>query len=53
VFGSGPYALPEDISAGPSGTYLVSDLRNDAVDHIRAAGGAADGARRPLRDRSR
>jgi hypothetical protein len=44
VFGSGPYALPEGVSAGPSGTYLVSDLRNETVYQIPAAGGAPTGS---------
>jgi hypothetical protein len=40
-FASGPFTLPEVITAGLSGTYLLSDADNDEVYSIPAAGGPA------------
>ena len=40
VFASGPFTLPEGITGGLGGTYLLSDADNDEVYSIPAGGGA-------------
>lgn len=39
-FASGPFTLPEGITTGLNGTYILSDADNDAVYSIPAGGGA-------------
>jgi hypothetical protein len=39
-FASGPFTLPEGISTGLAGTYILSDADNDEVYSIPATGGA-------------
>jgi hypothetical protein len=39
-FASGPFTLPEGITTGLNGTYILSDADNDAVYSIPANGGA-------------
>jgi hypothetical protein len=50
VFGTGPYTLPEGISAGPGGILLVSDLDNDAVYQVFSSGGGPIGGIDPAID---
>jgi hypothetical protein len=38
-FASGPFTLPEGITTGPNGTYILSDADNDEVYSIPANGG--------------